>query len=96
MIGWAETLDAYEASLDNHQRLIDTELNEEANPWPPAELPSGPVPEELSARASALVLRSNQIIDAMAAKMANIPPLRPNRHHHHQTARAPSRWTTTL
>lgn len=96
MIGWAEALDAYEASLDHHQRLIDTELSEEVDPWPPAELPSGPVPEELSARASALVGRSNRIMDAMAAKMANIPALRPNRHHQYQAKRAPSRWTTTL
>lgn len=94
MIDWVETLDAYEASLDNHQRLVDTELNEELNPWPPAELPSAPVPDELRARASDLVDRSHQIIDAMAAKMANIPPPKPN--HHHQATRTPSRWTTTL
>lgn len=96
MIGWVATLDAYEASLDSHQRLIDEELNDEHNPWPPAELPTEPLPEELSDRASDLVRRSHKIIDDMAAKMANIPPPKPNRHHHHQPTRAPSRWTTTL
>ena len=95
MTEWAEALDLYEASLEHHQQLIDVEAADGANPWPPADLPAGPVPDEFRTRAAELVERSNRIMDDMAAKMANIPPRKPVRYPH-TTTRDHPRWTKTL
>ncbi len=95
MTAWAEALDLYEASLGHHQQLLDTESLEGSNPWPPLELPAGPVPDDLRVRAAELVTRSNRIIDDMAATMANIPSRTPSRYANHTTRGLP-RWTKTL
>lgn len=95
MSTWHETLDLYEQSLQHHRQLIDVEETTEVNPWPPAELPSAPLPDELRARAAALLDESNLLIDDLAAKMASIPTLKPMRRAHQVTPGA-ARWTTTL
>ncbi len=95
MMAWAEALEAYEASLRHHQELADTGSLEGPNPWPPVELPVGPVPEDLRERAADLVARSNRIVDDMAAKMADIPPRKSSRYANHVTRDLP-RWTKTL
>lgn len=95
MTEWAEALDVYEASLRHHEALIDVEVVDGDNPWPPADLPVGPVPAELADRAAALLVRSNHVVDAMAAKMAGMPQRKPNRYAHHNVRELP-RWTKTL
>jgi len=95
MTSWAEALDVYEASLGHHQQLVDADALDGSNPWPPAEMPDGPVPEEFRGRAADLLKRSNQLIDGMAAKMANLPPPKPGRYSHTATRDHP-RWTKTL
>lgn len=95
MIAWADALDAYEASLGHHQDLIESDAQSGPSPWPPRELPSGPVPEHLTMRATALVERSHRLVDEMAAKMANIPPPKSSRHPYQATRDHP-RWTRTL
>lgn len=95
MTDWAEALDAYEASLGHHQQLVDADALDGSNPWPPAEMPVGPVPDELRDRAADLLERSNRLIDEMAAKMAAIPPRKLGRYSHTATREHP-RWTKSL
>lgn len=95
MTSWGDTLDAFEASLVQHRHLVEHEVVDEASLWPPATLPDGPVPENLRERANLLLSESNVLIDDVAAKMANIPSLKPSRRPHPGTPGAP-RWTATL
>lgn len=95
MTEWTDALDVYEASLGHHQQLADADVVDGPNPWPPAELPAGPVPDELRERAAALLEQSNQLIDGLAAKLANIPPRKPGRYSHPATREHP-RWTKSL
>lgn len=95
MISWEDTLDVFEAGLGHHRQLVETEAVDGTNPWPPRELPHGPVPDDLRPRALDLLERSNLLIDDVAAKMATLPALKPSRYPHHATPDRP-RWTTTL
>lgn len=95
MTSWVEALDTYEASLQHHQQLIDTDAVEGHDPWPPAALPVGAMPADLAERAGELLVRSNLLVDEMAAKLAGIPPRKVPRHPNYST-RAHARWSTSL
>lgn len=93
---WNVTLDAFEASLDRHRHLVEHDLADgEHSPWPPAQMPDGPVPEPLRERAAALLARNNTLIDDVVSKMATIPSPKPSRHARHSTPAA-ARWSRSL
>lgn len=95
MTSWAEALDAYEAGLEHHRHLVEHDELDGSNPWPPAELPKGPVPEALRERANNLLSEGHTLMDSMAGKMAGMPAPRPVRYGRHATPHQP-RWTTRL
>jgi len=94
-LDWSAVLDRYEASLAQHRTLVDGEMNDESNPWPPSVLPTTPLPEELRSRAERLLGQSHRLIDDMAGALAAIPPRRNTRHTHRDTPDQP-RWKLTL
>jgi len=92
---WKAILDLYEAGLTHHQSLVDGEISEETNPWPPSALPTTPLPEELRTRAERLHRQSHGLIDDMAGALAALPPRRHARPVYRGTPDQP-RWTLTL
>jgi hypothetical protein len=94
-LDWRQVLDLYEAGLAHHQTLVDGEMNDETNPWPPSVLPTTPLPDELRDRAERLLGQSHRLIDDMAGALAAIPPRRTTRHTHRDTPDQP-RWKLTL
>jgi hypothetical protein len=74
--GWQAVLDRYEAALDHHESLLRTgEPAEGDAPWPPPELPHGPLPPELQARAGALLSRGDDLARRLDAARGSLPPL---------------------
>ncbi len=80
---WVETLDCFEAGLDHHARVLElardtTAAPDEASPWPPAHLPSGPIPAAHVERAQALARRCDDLQDDVVGALAEAvnPPRR--------------------
>ncbi len=92
---WKAILDLYEAGLAHHQSLVDGGATEDSSPWPPAALPTTPLPEELRNRAETLLGKSHGLIDDIAGALAALPPRRHTRPAHRGTPGQP-RWTVTL
>ena len=66
---WDQALDALEACLDQQERQLDADPYAELVTYvPPAGL--GPMPGQLTDRASQLLLRSGQIADRIATQLA--------------------------
>lgn len=84
-MSWDEALDRYEAALDAHDAALSAEVEVGEVPWPPSELPVGPVPAHARRRAELLLARSRALGDRVRTRRDAIPkstaggrrPLRP-------------------
>ncbi len=92
---WEAVLDCYETALDHHAARLAEEGTGLENPWPPSELPTTPIPEELRERAERLLGRSHGLIDDVAGAMAALPPRRASRVTRRDTPDQP-RWKVRL
>ncbi len=77
---WIRVLDCLEASLEYHEHTVREARNrrtiDSRDPWPPGDLPVGPVPSLLSDRAQALHQRSLALLDDVAREMTDLKPPR--------------------
>ena len=81
---WIETLEVFEAGLRHHALTLVDGDHATTNPWPPATLPSGPVPSHLRQRAAVLLGQSISLSDAVADELEQLD----QRRKLHQAARA--------
>lgn len=73
---WDAALDRYEAGLHHHEAVLSTgEPALGPAPWPPAELPSGPVPDALRPRAQLLLARTVDLARRLSMARESLPPL---------------------
>ena len=78
MATWAETLDAYEASLVQHSLLL-TGADPEPTTWDTLERPTGPIPAELADRARELHRRGEALAEQMGERLRDRPSRRMER-----------------
>ncbi len=76
---WTSALDAFDQSLDQHRHLAETEEVLGASHWPPAELPTTPIPDELRGLAHSLLKKADELTIELNRKMIDLPPPRVRR-----------------
>ncbi len=82
MTDWSTALDQFEASLAQCRLVLDHDAEPTAEPWPPADLISTPIPGHLVKRAQLLLNDAFELEQELIARRSALPELRPAPRRH--------------
>jgi acetoin utilization deacetylase AcuC-like enzyme len=78
---WEEALDRFEARLDQLRAVLERDVDPVADQWPPDDITTEPIPEELVARAQGLLAAAREL-ERRISSTRNALQVPPPPHHH--------------